>query len=84
MGYPPIENLLPKTGHSIYTLVRLAANRATQLAEGSAPLIDMPSTTKTATLALEEICAGKVVHTSVADQFVPEEETPAKTEEEEI
>ncbi|MCK5580392.1 MAG: DNA-directed RNA polymerase subunit omega [Candidatus Omnitrophica bacterium] len=72
MGYPPIENLLPKAGYSIYTLVRMAANRATELAEGNSKLIESPATAKTATVALEEIAAGKVVHKKVAAQFEPQ------------
>jgi DNA-directed RNA polymerase omega subunit len=74
MGYPPIENLLPKAGQSIYKLVRMAATRALELADGAPKLIDISSTEKTATIALEEICAGKVVLKEVAAQFAPQEE----------
>ena len=71
MGYPPIENLLPKTGFSIYRLVRMAASRATELADGSPKIIEIPPGEKTATIALEEISQGKVVLSDVADQFKP-------------
>ena len=74
MGYQPIEELLPKAGGSIYKLVRLASDRAVQLADGSKTLLDLPSETKTATIALEEIKAGKVVLGSVAKDFEPEPE----------
>lgn len=74
MGYPPLEELLPKSGYSIYTLVRLASKRATELADGKPTLIEAPANAKTATLALEEIRAGKVVLKELADKFKPEED----------
>ncbi len=81
MGHPPIENLLPKSGMSIYKLVRLASVRASELASGRKPLVESPMNTKTATIALEEIRAGMVVCSEVQDQFKPVEQTEAvKTE----
>jgi len=74
MGYPPLEDLLPKSGYSIYTLVRIASRRATELADGKPNLIEAPGSAKTATVALEEICAGKVVLKELADQFMPAED----------
>lgn len=71
MGYQPIEELLPKSGYSIYKLVRLAAVRAIQLADGSPKLIAHAASDKTPTIALEEIRAGKVVIKSVAAEFAP-------------
>ena len=72
MGYQPIEELLPKSGYSIYKLVRLAAVRAIQLADGSPKLLhDVAADTKTPTIALDEIRAGKVVIKSVAAEFAP-------------
>lgn len=72
MGYQPIEELLPKTGFSIYKLARLAAVRSIQLADGSPKLVsDLPIDAKTPTVALEEIRAGKVVIKEVADKFAP-------------
>lgn len=57
----PIEDLLPKAGDSIYRLVRIAASRATELAEGKPPLIEKPSSKKETTTALEEIYHGRIV-----------------------
>jgi len=71
MSYQPLEQLLPKSNFSIYRLVRMAASRATELADGAGKLIDAAPETKTATIALEEIRAGKVVLNEVADQFQP-------------
>ena len=72
MAYQPIEELLPKTGYSIYKLVRLAAKRSLELADGSPHLINgVHVDAKTPTIALDEIRAGKVVIKSVADQFAP-------------
>jgi len=86
MGYPPLEDLLPKSGHSIYKLVRLAAKRATELADNKPKLIEEPSLDKATTIALEEIQAGKVVLSDVAERFKPleEEKKPKSTKSEEI
>ena len=73
MEYQPMEELLPKTGGSIFKLVRLASTRASELAEGRPKLIDVPMNTKIATVALEEILDAKVVLAEVADQFPPKE-----------
>lgn len=56
----PIEDLLPKSGGSIYRLVRLASKRALELADGKRPLIKDPATDKLTTIALEEVWQGKV------------------------
>ena len=61
MSYQPIEDLLPRADYSVYKLVRLAANRAIELAEGKPKLIKNPSSEKLATIALEEIRNGKVI-----------------------
>ena len=60
MAYQPVEKLLLNSGNSIYKLIRLAANRAMELAEGKPRLLEKTSSEKTATIALEEILAGKV------------------------
>ena len=73
MGYPPIEDLLPKAGYSVYKLVRMASNRAVELADGKPKLLDLPASEKTPTIALEEIRAAKVVLKEVADLFKPKE-----------
>lgn len=84
MAYQPIEELLPKAGYSIYSLVKIAATRAVQLADGQKRLVDLPAETKTATVALEEVRQGKVVLGSVAEQFKPVEieERPSQEEDE--
>ena len=61
MGYQPIERLLPQAGGSVYKLVRMAANRAMEIAEGKPKLIKNPSSEKETTVALEEILQGKVL-----------------------
>ncbi|MCK5214413.1 MAG: DNA-directed RNA polymerase subunit omega [Candidatus Omnitrophica bacterium] len=73
MGYPPLEDLLPKSNFSVYKLVRMAAIRALELADGKPKLMERPSGEKTPTVALEEIKAGRVVLKDVADQFKPVE-----------
>lgn len=60
MSYQPIEKLLSKANYSIYTLVRMAAKRAMDLADGKPSLITNPSSKKIATIAMEEIIAGKI------------------------
>jgi len=67
MGYQPLEELLPRSGFSIYKLARLASIRATELADGKPPLIPSSPAEKTATIALEEVWKGKVELKSVAD-----------------
>jgi DNA-directed RNA polymerase omega subunit len=57
----PLEDLIKKT-NSLFKLVNLASKRALQLNEGAQPLIeeDNPQA-KFATIALQEILAGKIV-----------------------
>jgi|WetSurMetagenome_2_1015567.scaffolds.fasta_scaffold376003_2 DNA-directed RNA polymerase omega subunit len=57
-----IENLLSKSGNSLYKLVVIASKRALDLAEGKPKLIDDLSivNTKPSTIALKEIGRGKV------------------------
>ena len=69
MGYQPLEHLLPQAGYSIYKLVCMASKRAKELADGAPSLIDISSSSKTATVSLEEIWAGKVVLREVSSQF---------------
>jgi len=75
MGYPPLEDLLPKSNYSIYKLVRMASKRATELADGKRKLIEMPSLDKSATIALEEIQQAKIVLDEVSESFKPEAST---------
>ena len=81
MSNQVIEDLLPKSDWSIYRLVRMAANRTTELADGSPALIENISTKKLTTIALEEIAQGKVVYKEVSDQFLPEQKVEAENEE---
>ena len=84
MGYQPLEKLLPQANYSVYKLVCMAAKRAKELADGSPNLIEIASSAKTATIALEEIRAGKVVMKIVADQFDPmRKKKPAKADKKE-
>lgn len=57
-----IENLLSKSGNSIYKLVVLASKRALELAEGKPKLIEELSlaNSKPSTIALKEVGRGKV------------------------
>ncbi len=57
-----VENLLDKSGNSLYKLVVIASKRALELAEGKPKLIEEVSivTTKPSTIALKEIGQGKV------------------------
>ena len=79
MAYQPLEQLLPKSGWSVYKLVRLASVRAAELADGKPKLIPAPAIQKLTTIALEEIRAAKVVLKDVADQFIPVKPKTEKT-----
>jgi DNA-directed RNA polymerase omega subunit len=61
MNYEAIEDLLPKAGGSIYTLVRMASGRALELAEGKKRLVESEKTDKDTTVALKEIAQGKII-----------------------
>ncbi|HBO96590.1 MAG TPA: DNA-directed RNA polymerase subunit omega [Candidatus Omnitrophica bacterium] len=63
-----IEELLPHSGGSVYRLVRMAANRATELSDGKPCLIQKPASDKFTTIALEEITQGKIEAKQVADK----------------
>ncbi len=80
MAYQPLENLLDKSGGSVYKLVRLASKRASELADNKPNLIDAPNSQKLATIALREISAGKVVLKDVADQFKPGSEKSKRSQ----
>lgn len=62
MSYVPLEKVLNKTDYSIYKLVILASKRALEIAEGQPKLIEANSSVNPATIALEEIAAGKVTY----------------------
>lgn len=71
MAHQPIEDLLPKSGYSIYKLVRMASQRAKELADGKHKLVPAAAEEKTATIALDEIRAGMVVLKEVEHLFGP-------------
>lgn len=71
MAYQPLENLLSKSGGSVYKLIRLASKRASELADNKPNLIDAPNSQKLATIALHEISAGKVVLKEVSEASAP-------------
>ncbi len=57
-----IENLLSKSGNSLYKLVVITSKRALELAEGKPKLVEEMSlaNTKPSTIALKEVGQGKV------------------------
>lgn len=57
-----MEQLLDKSGGSIYKLVIVASKRALEIAEGQPKLVDMLITAKPSTIALQEIAEGKVYY----------------------
>ena len=69
MVYQPLEQLLPKANNSVYRLVRIASQRAAEIAVTGQKLVHMPHIEKITTLALEEIKAGKVTDSLNAEQF---------------
>lgn len=71
MIYPPITDLVKKTG-SRYALVIKTAKRARQLVEGAQKLSDV-KTSKDVTVALNEIYEGKV-------EAITKTHTPAEVE----
>ena len=81
MGYPPLEDLLPKAGNSIYKLIRMASTRAVELADGKPKLINISPSEKTPTIALEEIRSGHVFLKEVASQFAPK---PSKAQKDSV
>jgi DNA-directed RNA polymerase omega subunit len=60
MPYIPLENLLDKSGDSVYKLVILASKRALEIAEGQPKLVEANSAIKPSTVALMEIAADKI------------------------
>jgi DNA-directed RNA polymerase omega subunit len=62
-----IENLLSKSGNSLYKLVVITSKRALDLAEGKPKLVEDVSlvNTKPSTIALKEVGQGKI-HLKIA------------------
>ena len=63
----PIEDLLPRSNYSMYTLVAMASNRALELSDGKRCLVENPSSEKLTTRALEEIFLGKIESKEAAE-----------------
>lgn len=74
MEYHSLEELLPRSGYSIYRLVRMAAMRALEISNGHPCLIKNPVSNKATTMALEEIAQGKVEMKEVIHPANPQEE----------
>lgn len=84
MADQSIEDLLPKSGDSVYRLVRMASMRALELSEGKKKLINNATTDKVTTTALEEIAQGAVVYKESSDQLRTLEAIEAETQKEEV
>ncbi len=76
MGYQPLEDLLPKSGDSVYKLVRIASKRALEISETGVKMVNMPLNTKLATVALEEIREGKVIEKETSKTWGDKPEKP--------
>ena len=83
MSVHSIEDLLPKSGESVYRLVRMASARALELSEGKKRLIENPSSDKVTTTALEEIAEGLVVFKESEGSLKKEELKAASEQNEE-
>ena len=81
MADVPIEELLPKTGHSIYKLVRMASVRALELSDGKRCLVENSSSEKFTTMALEEIAQGKIESKDTMEGREKREEASEQTQE---
>ena len=77
----PIEELLPRAKHSVYTLVSMASARALELSDGKRCLADDINTEKFTTMALSEIAQGKVELKGADSVTVQEQEETEETEE---
>ena len=68
MAYQPLEEMLPRAQWGVYRLVRLASMRALEISLTGVSLVGKTSTQKPATIALEEVLAGKVMDQVSADK----------------
>ena len=80
MEYQTIEDMLKQADGSVYNLVRMAALRALELADGKPMLIENPGTDKVASIAFKEIISGKVELKAVAVKRAKEEKEKKKKE----
>ncbi len=78
MEYQTIEDMLDRANGSVYSLVRMAALRALELADGKPPLIENPGTDKVTSISFKEIIAGKVEMKVVAERRAKEAKEKAK------
>lgn len=62
MAYVSTEELLKKTGGSVYKLVIAASRRALELGSGSAKLVEAPPNMKLTSIALKEIQENKITY----------------------
>ena len=68
MAYQPLEEMLPRAQGAVYRLSRLASTRALEVSLTGVSLVGKTSTQKPATIALEEILAGRVTDQVSADK----------------
>ena len=67
MAYQPLEDMLPKASGGVYRLSRLASKRALEIAATGSSIQEKNGTLKLATIALDEIRAGKVMDKETSD-----------------
>jgi DNA-directed RNA polymerase omega subunit len=60
MEYVVTNQLLDRSCNSVYKLVILASKRALEISEGQPKLVEMDSSVKPSSVALQEITEGKV------------------------
>ncbi len=69
MAYQPLEELLPRASMGVYRLSRLASKRALEISATGSSLLEKSGEQKLATIALEEIRAGKVMDKETSEIF---------------
>lgn len=62
MEYISINDLMQKSGSSIYKLVIAASRRAVELGSGSAKLVEAPPNAKPTSIALKEMRENKITY----------------------
>ena len=66
MVYQPLEEMLPRASGGVYRLARLASKRALEISQTGSSLSEKSGAQKLATVALDEIRAGKVMDKETA------------------
>ena len=69
-----IEELISKSGGSVYKLVRIAAKRAMEISDGKPCLVNNLFSDKFTTIALEEIRQGKIESKQVSEKRLSQEQ----------